>query len=90
MQYSAHIQVGSGDQSKGLAWHPESAQAITLFEMSRYELGHFKHGNLLFAAEDSFQLGICIDHTAVFGSLEVMLLDIVPHLFGDFGTRNRL
>jgi hypothetical protein len=71
-----------------------SSVAITLslcisFEMSRYQLGHFKHGHLFFATKDNFQFGISIDHAAICGILKIMLLDVVPHLFGNFSPGNR-
>jgi hypothetical protein len=44
------------------------------------ELGHFEHRDLGFAAEDSFELVICVNHAAVRWILEIELLDVVPRL----------
>ena len=66
---------------------PAPTARILLFQMIGDELGHFKHGHLCFAAENSFQLVIGIDHAAVGRILQVELLDVIPDFFGHFGTR---
>ena len=48
---------------------------------------HFKHGDLGFAAENSFQLVVRIDHAAVGRILQIEFLDVIPYLFGHFRAR---
>ncbi len=59
-----------------------------LFDVGRNVLGHFEHGHLGFAAENSFQGGVGVDHTLVFLVLELVLLDVVPDFFGEFSARH--
>jgi len=50
----------------------------TLLDVTRHKLGHFKHRHLSFAAEDRFQVFVCIDQGLFLLILKAVLLDVVP------------
>jgi hypothetical protein len=54
--------------------------------MPRDKFGHLKHADLLFAVEDRFQVLVGIDQSLFLFILQFSLADIVPELFGQFGT----
>src|SRR5438034_3156226 len=57
--------------------------------MAGNQLGHLEHRYLFLAAENLPQLVIGIDQAPVDRVLQLVLLDVVPDFFGDFGTRQR-
>src|SRR5262249_42726594 len=60
-----------------------------LLEVVRDQLGHLEHRNLPLAAKYLPELLVCIDQTLVDRVLQLVLLDVVPNLLGDFGARQR-
>src|SRR5262249_58041146 len=58
-----------------------------LLEVARYELGHLEHRHLLLAPENLEELLIGIDEALVDRILQLVLLDVVPDLLGDFSAR---
>lgn len=50
------------------------------------QLGHIKHGNLLFATENLLQIIVSIDHSTLFGVLKIMFLYVLPKLLGNFSS----
>src|SRR5437899_4597352 len=58
--------------------------------MFRDELGHLEHTDLLPAAEHFLEALVGVDHSPVLGILEPVLLDVVPELLRDLGSRHRL
>ena len=61
-----------------------------LLEMTGYELGHFKHANLLLAIEHGFERVVGIDEGPFLGILEFVLLDVIPELLGELRAREWL
>ena len=57
--------------------------------MSRDELCHLEHGYLALAVEDRPEGFIRVYHGSLFLVLTTILLDVVPQLFGEFGTWKR-
>ena len=59
--------------------------AFELLQVLADQAGHFKHGDLSFT-KDSFELVVGIDSAAVHAVLQVVFLDVDPHLADHFGT----
>jgi len=57
-----------------------------LFDVTRDELGHFKHGDLALAVEHGLQGRIGIDERLLGGVLEFVLFDVIPELLGHLAT----
>jgi hypothetical protein len=57
-----------------------------LLQVFLHQLGHLEHRDLGLA-ENFLQLRISIDQAPIDGVLQLVLLDVVPKLLGDFGTR---
>src|SRR5690606_18136582 len=55
-----------------------------------HQLGHLEHRDLVLATEDRLQLGVRPDGPTVFRILQVVLLDVIPHLLGKSGTGERV
>ena len=55
--------------------------------MARDELRHLEHADRLLAVEDRLQLVVGIDLGSHLLVLETILLDVVPELLGEIGTR---
>ena len=53
------------------------------------QLGHLKHVDRAFAAEDLLEVGVRIDVPLVGGILQVVFLDIDPQFFDHLGARHR-
>ena len=54
------------------------------------QLCHLEHGDALLAIKHGLQRIIGIDLRSLLGVLELVLLDVVPELFGEFTARKRL
>jgi len=54
------------------------------------QLGHFKHGNAIFAIEDLLELVVGLDNSPIFRVLQIVAADIIPHFAGHFGSGNRV
>jgi len=61
----------------------------SLFDVRRNELRHLEHADLLLAAEDRFEGWVGVDHCPLLGILKIVLLDVVPELFGHLATGQR-
>src|ERR1700687_3201349 len=61
-----------------------------LLEVVGDQLGHFEHRHLTLAAENLFQFFVGVDQAPVDRVLQLVLLDVVPDLLGDFGARQRI
>jgi hypothetical protein len=57
--------------------------------MIRDELRHFEHRHFALAAEHRPELLVGIDEAPIDRVLQLVLLDVVPDLLGDFGARHR-
>jgi hypothetical protein len=55
-----------------------------------HQFGHFKHGDRLPAIEDRFQLFVGIDLGLFIFVLQLIVADLFPEFFGEFGARQRL
>jgi len=55
--------------------------------VSRDEFRHLEHADLALAVENWLERIVRIDHGALFLVLATTLLDVVPQLFGELGTR---
>ena len=69
---------------------PACANKNRLLQVLRNQFGHFKHRNDLLAVEHGSELFVGIDHAPIDGVLQLVLLDVVPKLLGDFGARHRI
>jgi hypothetical protein len=58
--------------------------------MSRDELRHLEHAHLALAVEYRSKRVVGIDLSSLFLVLKTVLLDVVPKLFGELGTWQRL
>jgi len=56
--------------------------------MPRDEFSHLEHADLLLATKDHLQRVIGVDQRPLLLVLELVLLDVIPQLFGQF-TRGR-
>ena len=63
-----------------------SSRYYLRLKLVRNQLGHLKHRDLSLA-EDRAQIGVGVDHAAINGVLQTVLLDVVPHFLGDFRAR---
>ena len=61
-----------------------------VLDMAGDQFGHLEHVDLRFAAKDRLQLIVGHDFPLVAGILEIVFLDVIPELLGDFGSRYRL
>ena len=52
-------------------------------------LGHLEHGHLGLASEDGLESGVRVDEGLFRLILKPVLLDVVPHFFGEFATTDR-
>lgn len=51
-----------------------------LVEICGKQLGHFKHGDLIFS-EDGFALGVCVNIAFIRSVLKAVCLDVFPYFF---------
>jgi hypothetical protein len=57
--------------------------------MARDEFGHLEHADLALAIENRSERIISVDLSPLRFVLKAVLLDVVPKLFGEFGTGQR-
>jgi hypothetical protein len=56
--------------------------------MARDQLRHLKHADLAFAVKYRLQRIVGVNLRSLFLVLQPVLLDVIPKLLGQFGTRN--
>ena len=56
--------------------------------MFRDELGHLEHAHLALAVKYRPEIVVCVDLRSDFFVLQTILLDVVPKLLSELGTRN--
>ena len=56
-----------------------------LLQVPGDQFGHLEHADLLLAIEDDLQCGIRVDEGLLLGVLELVFLDVIPELLGEFG-----
>ena len=61
-----------------------------LLQVPGDQFGHLEHADLLLAIEDDLQCGIRVDEGLLLGVLELVFLDVIPELLGEFGPGQRL
>jgi hypothetical protein len=59
---------------------------LGLLDVLVHQLRHLEHRYLALAAEDRLELGVGVDHPAVLRVLQLVLLDVVPHLLRELGA----
>ena len=67
-----------------LSDHCSAPRPKLRFYMPRHQLRHLEHAHLLFAIENRFERLVGIDQRPLLGILELVLLDVVPQLLGEF------
>jgi hypothetical protein len=60
-----------------------------LAEMCGKQLGHFEHGDLIFA-KDGLELGVRVDIAFICSVLKAVCLDVFPDLFCDLSAQDCL
>ena len=58
--------------------------------MPRNVFRHLEHGHLLLASKDSLEDIVSVNQRLRLRVLQLVLLDVIPYLFGDFATREWL
>ena len=75
-----------------LAGAPERQQFAanpSLTNVARDELGHLEHADLALAVENRAERVVSVNLRSLGFVLKAVLLDVVPKLFGQFGTGQR-
>ena len=67
------------------------SELLTMLEKGEIDVfgnvfAHVKHADLFFTFKDGGQFGIRVDHAFVFGILQAVFLNVIPHFFDDFGA----